>query len=389
MGRVYNALAKADRLTNHQHPIGRPDRDDAATRQQRDAAMRQHGDTATQRHSDTAMVATPQPARKDSAPTPAFDFSDENHTAPSEDANGTLSSDFNYLFALSEATGARRAAEPALRSTEESVAMSPRRRVAASPIDPAPPALEEPRQVVNVKSLMIAPHMAAIAGGDALAVERYRTLAVRISTLAARRKIKSLVVTSADAGEGKSTIAASLAWTLARPGERRVLLLDANVRAASIHQLLNVAPARGWLSLSDAPTELANCMVRVDPNGLYVMTARGTSEEADTDNGALDEALLSLRFEKLLAALAARFDLIVIDAPAICDSAEAQQLAAIADGCVIVARAARTHHRRVSEATDRVPPFLRLGVVLNECEVAGEVARRGGKRSLMGRLFRR
>ena len=372
MGRVYNALAKADRLTDGQRPIGRPSSDDAATRQQRDAAMR---------------VAA-EPARRDSTPT--FDFSNEDHTPSLEGARGAVSSDFDYLFALSETTGARRAAEPAP-PPQESVAALPRHRVAASPIDQiaASPVFEEPCQVVNFKSLIVAPHAAALAGSDALAAERYRTLAVRISTLAARRRIKSLVVTSADAGEGKSTVAVSLAWTLARPGIRRVLLLEANVRTASINRLLGVQPARGWLSLGDAPAELANAMLRIDPNGLYVMTARGAAEATDTDNGTLDEALMSSRFEKLLGQLAARFDLIVIDAPAICDSAEAQQIAAIADATVLVARAGRTHHRRVSEATDLVPQERRLGVVLNACDVTAEVSHHGGKRSLLGRLFRR
>jgi hypothetical protein len=113
MGRVYNALAKADRLTDRQRPIGRPDSDDAETR----------------RRGDAAIGATTQPARRDSAPIRAFDVSDEHHTAQSEGAGGAVSSDFDYLFALSETTGARRAAEPALLSTEEAVAVSPRPRV--------------------------------------------------------------------------------------------------------------------------------------------------------------------------------------------------------------------------------------------------------------------
>jgi len=373
MGRVYNALAKADRLTDGQHPIGRPDSEPAAARQQNAAATRRHG--------DAAMVPAPPPARRDSAPPRGFDVSNEHHIARSEGASGAASSDFDYLFTLSETAGARRAAEPALPSTEERVAVPPPPRAAASPT------FEEPRQIVKLLSLTIAPHVAAIAGSDALAAERYRTLAVRLSTLAARRKIKSLIVTSADAGEGKSTVAANLAWTLARPGVRRVLLLDANVCAASIDRLLGIRPARGWLSLSDAPTELTDAMLRIDPNGLCVMTAQGASDAAYADNGGLDEALMSSRFEKLLARLAARFDLVVIDAPAICDSAAAQQLAAIADGCVLVARAGHTSHRRISEATDLVPQERRLGVILNECEIAEAPARRG-KRSLMGRLFR-
>jgi protein-tyrosine kinase len=364
MGRVYNALVKADRLTDAQRPIGRPE-----------------SDTATRRRGDAATAPTPVPARRDSPAAPVSGYVNEHYIAPAEEASGALSSDFDHLFALSESSAARRAVEPTLPPGAESFPASPRPRVAAS-------LFEEPRQIVNAKDLTVAPHVAAIAGGDALAAERYRTLAVRLSTLAARRKIKSIVVTSADAGEGKSTVAASLAWTLARRGERRVLLLDANASKAAISDLLGVQPARGWLGLSDGSAELADAMLRIDPNGLYLMTARGVIEEADTDAGALDEALMSSRFEKLLAWLAMHFDLIVIDAPALCDCAEAQQMAAIADGCVLVARAGQTPHQRLSEATDLVPQERRLGVVLNECDVTEDVTRRG-KRSFAGRLFRR
>ena len=371
MGRVYNALVKADRLTDAQRPIGRPE-----------------GDQAMGRRGDAATVPTPVPARRDASPTPAPRISDERYIPQIEEASAP-SSDFDQLFAFVESSATRRAAEPDLPPVEVSFAASARRLVpASSPSPAAAPTFEEPRQVVTANDLTVAPHVAAIAGGDALAAERYRTLAVRLSTLAARRKIKSIVVTSADAGEGKSTVAASLAWTLARRGERRVLLLDANASKAAISDLLGVQPARGWLGLSDGSAELADAMLRIDPNGLYLMTARGVIEEADTDAGALDEALMSSRFEKLLAWLATRFDLIVIDAPALCDCAEAQQMAAIADGCVLVARAGQTPHQRLSEATDLVPQERRLGVVLNECDVTEDVTRRG-KRSFAGRLFRR
>src|SRR5205085_11264903 len=258
----------------------------------------------------------PPAARRDSRPAPVLGIGDERYIAQPEEAGAALSSDFDPFFALGERTGARRAAEPALPPVEEPFIAPPRPRVTPSPRHPvaAPRLFEEPRQVVHVKSLTVAPHVAALAGGDALAAERYRTLAVRLSTLAARRKIKSVVVSSADAGEGKSTVAANLAWTLARRGERRVLLLDASLNGASLNHLLGVQPARGWLAISDVPAELAGAMVRIDPNGLYVMKGRGAAEEAGAVDGTLDEALVSSRFEKLLAQLAARFDLVVIDA---------------------------------------------------------------------------
>jgi Mrp family chromosome partitioning ATPase len=387
MGRVYNALARADRLTDDQRPIGRPAAADA-TAQPRDAETRKRG--------DAEALATP-PVRRETNPAPAFDFVNEEHFSSTETASDQLSSDFDQLFALSEATGARRAPEPALPPAEEkivtprnySIATPSKGTVAASPARPLAAPFEEPRQIVNVKSLKIAPHVAALAGGDALAAERYRTLAVRLATLAPRRKIKSIVVTSAASGEGKSTVAVSLAWTLARTGARRVLLLEANPRAAAIRDLLGVQPSRGWLELKDVPAQLAGTMLRIDPNGLYVMTTRGAAEQNRADDGAFGEALMSARFEHLLAGLASHFDLIVIDAPALLDCAEAQQIAAIADATVIVTRAGRTPHRRLAEATDLVPQERRLGVILNECEVTGDVARRGGKRSLLSRLLRR
>src|SRR5205085_10358880 len=105
MGRVYNALVKADRLTDRHRPIGRPE-DDAATR----------------RHGDAATAATAPPARRDLHPTPVFGLSNEHHTAPPEGANGDLSSDFEQLFALSENAAARQVIEPTLPPVEESFA---------------------------------------------------------------------------------------------------------------------------------------------------------------------------------------------------------------------------------------------------------------------------
>src|SRR5690349_24795097 len=102
MGRVYNALAKADRLTNGQRPIGRPASADA-TPQARDAETRRRGDAEN--------FAAPPPVRRETTPAPAFDFVIEEHLSSTEPVSETPSSDFDQLFALSETTGARRAPE--------------------------------------------------------------------------------------------------------------------------------------------------------------------------------------------------------------------------------------------------------------------------------------
>ena len=123
----------------------------------------------------------------------------------------------------------------------------------------------------------------------------------------------------------------------------------------------NVASGRGWLEMTDVSSQLADSIVRLDPNGLYVMTACGTDRKADSNDSELDDALASSQFEKMVAELAGYFDFIVIDAPTICGSIGAQQLAQIADGTIVVARAGRTHHSRITTAVELVPQERRLG----------------------------
>jgi protein-tyrosine kinase len=354
MGRVYNALVKADQLTDRQRPIGRP----------------------------TAQIQpeTPQ-AQIDLSSAPQFDFENDNQTA---------SVDFDNHFALSEAFVTERIAERfTTPPTVEQFASSPRvpergmrggasRDSASSVSLPIKPIFVEPREVTNIKSLSPDPHWAAITGGDQLASERYRTLAVRVGTIAARRKLKTLMVTSAEGGEGKSTVALNLAWVMAKR-DRRVLLIDTNPRS---HKF-NVASGRGWLEMTDVSSQLADSIVRLDPNGLYVITACGAHISNDFD---MSDALASSQFEKMVAELAGYFDFIVIDAPTICGSIGAQQLAQIADGTILVARAGRTHHSRVTAALELVPQERRWGIVLNESEV-GEP--NGGNASFIKRLFGR
>jgi protein-tyrosine kinase len=268
-----------------------------------------------------------------------------------------------------------------------------RRAGSPAPTASQPPAhiFEEPRRIVNVRGLTIDPHLVALTAEDALAVERFRSLAVRVINAASRRKLKTLVVTSAEEGEGKSAVAAGLAWAMAKRSERRVLLIDASLSPRPISRMLGLDSPRGWLDVADDLSGLADVMVRLDPNGLYVMAQRIPPTEAERQEAAagMSDALISSRFEKLLAGLEQRFDFIVIDAPHVLGSADAQRLASIADGTVIVARSGVTRSSRVTAAIALVPEDRRVGIVLNESEVSGGAAPHKARRSLIARLFRR
>jgi protein-tyrosine kinase len=360
MGRVYNALIKADGLKDHTRPIGRPDTDRA---------------TRTARHGETDERSTQVEADMEGMPVENFVAAISN------------SIDLDRIPPASAVAFDNNVAP------REMVATTSRMRVAQ--VKPAPE-LVEPRQIASAFNLTVDPHLAAITGSDVLASERYRTLAVRVLNMAARQKLKSLLVSSADEGEGKSTVATNLAWVMAKPGERRVLLLDADLRYPSVCRGLGLEAHCGWLDLIEGSASLKDAAIRVDPNGLYVLAPGSTREpktraesEFHTGYTGASDALTSSRVEKLIRELERHFDFIVIDGPPIVEFADAQRLASILDGTMMVVRAGHTHHSRVTGALKLVPKDRRVGVVLNESQMDEEIAyhsrKKRGLSSLLGR----
>jgi protein-tyrosine kinase len=246
------------------------------------------------------------------------------------------------------------------------------RRLQVAPM-PKPAAIfTEPTAIVTVNHLSVEPHLVAINGSDVLAAERYRTLAVRLLNMASQqnKKTKTLLITSAKQGEGKTTVATNLAWVMAKPGERRVLLIDAHVQNSSVCTRLNLKPQCGWLDVADGNSKFIDAAIRLDPNGLYVMSPRKL--ENGLTNTSTADVLTSSQIEKLFKELEQYFDFILIDAPAILDSADAQRIASIVDGTVMVTCAGRTNHTDVTDALKLIPKERRLGIVLNEARVEAE-----------------
>lgn len=349
MGRVYNALVRAERWEERDRPVGAPAVRDGISREA-DSYQAEPVDFETDQ---TASLEVEKPPQKRS-----------------------VISAGSALRVAALAPLPRRAAPSSPRPVFESPATS----------QPPTAAFEEPSEVSNVDSLSLDPHLAAIIGKDRQAVEGYRALAVKVLNMAERKKLKTLLVTSAVAGEGKTTVAINLAWCLAQKplvqkalaSKRRVLLIDAT-RTGDTCRALGINPKRGWLSLADKSCEPKKTMCRLDPNGLYVMTS-------GADFAAQVPEALSSRLEDVIADLAPQFDAIVVDSPPILDSPDTERLAAVLDGSVIIARAGCTHHSKVIAARKLVPKARRLGVVLNESDAGTNAP---DKASLVGRLFGR
>lgn len=155
---------------------------------------------------------------------------------------------------------------------------------------------------------------------------------------------KVMAVTSPERGEGRSWLAANLATMFAQLGER-TLLIDADMRHPRQHRLFNIDNSVGLSALltGRAGREIAR---RIHPQlRLFVLPAGVMPPNPQ-------ELLARQVFDVILDHFAAQFSLVIIDTPAISETADAQLLAANAGSAIMVARRNRTSQNKLLSARD-------------------------------------
>jgi capsular exopolysaccharide synthesis family protein len=192
-----------------------------------------------------------------------------------------------------------------------------------------------------------------------LSVEQYRRLAAAMHELQQERDLKTLMVTSALPREGKTLTVTNLALTLSYSYARRVLLIDADLRRPTVHEVLNL-PNTGGLSevLRTDTTELP--LQRVSPL-LTVLTAG----KGDDNPMAL---LTSPRMQRLLDESEARFDWVLLDAPPVGFMPDAGLLAGMTRAILFVISAESTPYQLVQRAIAELGRDCIVGTVLNRIE---------------------
>jgi succinoglycan biosynthesis transport protein ExoP len=198
--------------------------------------------------------------------------------------------------------------------------------------------------------------------------EAIRKLRAALNGVSSYRPLRNLVITSAVPGEGKSTTAAQLALAYAKTG-KRVLLVDANLSRPTLDpQLLvcstprkfKVASQVGFSDVLKGKASCADAIIQLAQPGLSLMPAGRMSRTAAD--------LISTRASAVMAKLCRDFDLVIVDAPPVLAASEAQELARVADGVLLLTKAAETDAKQVSDAMSalsRAGANL-VGLVLNQ-----------------------
>lgn len=200
--------------------------------------------------------------------------------------------------------------------------------------------------------------------------EQYRRLAATLHHAQAEGDIKTLMVTSAVPDEGKSLTATNIALTLSESYQRRVLLLDADLRRPSLGDMFQLPNVFGLNEALSAKQERKVSIIQVSRR-LSLLTAGAPDHDPMSK-------LTSERMARLLAEARAAFDWVIIDTPPIGILTDAKLLGAMADAALLVVRAGKTPAPLVQRAVDALGRDRIIGVVLNRVE-SGRVT--GGENS--------
>jgi capsular exopolysaccharide synthesis family protein len=190
-----------------------------------------------------------------------------------------------------------------------------------------------------------------------LGAEKFRFLAVRLRQLRQSRPLKKVLITSTIPEEGKSTVAANLACTLARRKPQKTLLLEGDLRRPNIAAQFGLGQLPGlceWLS-GEAPT--IN-IYRLQNLGVWLLPA-GSAPQNPL------ELMQSGRLSPLMEQLEAWFDWIVIDSPPVLPLADTSLWSRLADGVLLVTRRGITEKQQLQRGLDAIEKSKLLGALMN------------------------
>lgn len=195
--------------------------------------------------------------------------------------------------------------------------------------------------------------------------EQYRTIRTNIQFASVDNKIQSLLVTSSGPGEGKSTTTANLAVVYAEAG-KKVLLVDADLRKPTVHYTFRLDNLTGLSNVLVGENTLDEAANRTDIENLDVISCGPIPPNPS-------ELLASRKMEQFISEATESYDLVIFDTPPVLAVTDAQILANMVDGSILVVRSKQTELESATKAKDVLEPARAklLGTVLNGREKQG------------------
>ncbi len=193
----------------------------------------------------------------------------------------------------------------------------------------------------------------------AFGAEQFRTLRSRLYQFRSNKPLRTILVTSSTAGEGKTFVASNLAQAIVRQPNCRALLIDADLRCSRLHLTLGAPAAPGLSDYLQGGADESAIMQSSSESSLCFIPA-GTKVANPS------ELLANGRLKALLKRVAPAFDWVIVDSPPCLSLADASVIADLCDGVLLVARAGSTLAGVAQRASQELQARKTVvGVVLN------------------------
>jgi succinoglycan biosynthesis transport protein ExoP len=213
----------------------------------------------------------------------------------------------------------------------------------------------------SIPNTDIQTHMVASNGNNSYG-EAFRRLRANIHSLNQDTPLSTLVITSPEPGEGKSTITTNLAIALAKSG-LKVIIVDCDMRIPTQHKILNLPNNQGLSVILMHDTSFVEAIQKTSVPGLQVLTSGPLPRYPS-------ELLESPRINGVIECLRQRFDIVIFDSPSILEVTDAAVLAPIVDGVLLVIDRTRSRKEDVQAACKQLSAVKAktIGVVINRAE---------------------
>lgn len=190
--------------------------------------------------------------------------------------------------------------------------------------------------------------------------EVYRILRTKIHFSAKDQELKTIMITSTQTGEGKTTTISNLAVTYAQEG-KKVLLVDADMRKPSLHRIFSVPGHVGLSTLLTGDTSIEDSIQETGVSNLFLLP----SGPVPTNPAELMDSVM---MRELLEQFKLDYDVILLDTPSVLSVSDSVIVSALCDGVVMIVASGKVrkeHLRKAKEQLDHVSARM-LGIVINK-----------------------
>lgn len=204
---------------------------------------------------------------------------------------------------------------------------------------------------------LLSPNAQGISPGS----EEFRTLRSKVYQARDTQPLRSILITSALPQEGKTFVAANLAYAIVRQRERRALLIDGDVRWSRLHLSFGTSLTPGLTEYLRGEADELSIIQRGPVENLFFIPGGKSAP-----NGA--ELIANGRLKTLLARVGPVFDWVIVDSPPALAMSDASLMADICDGVLLVVSAGKTPFDVAQKTREIFRQKHLLGVVLNRVQ---------------------